>query len=121
MTTVLIVDDSPTDQHALSQALQKHGFDTLIASEGREAIAIAEREHPDVILMDIVMPGMNGFQATRHLSRNPATASIPIVIVTSKEQESDRIWAMRQGAVRYLRKPVTDNDLVAVVRDTTGS
>ena len=121
MTTVLIVDDSPTDQHVLSQALQRHGFDTLLASEGREAIAIAERERPDVILMDIVMPGMNGFQATRHLTRNPATASIPVVIVTTKEQETDRIWAMRQGAVRYLRKPVDDNDLVAAVRDTIGS
>jgi twitching motility two-component system response regulator PilH len=121
MTTVLIVDDSPTDQHVLSRALQKHGFETLLASEGREAIAIAERERPDVILMDIVMPGMNGFQATRQLTKNPATAAIPVVIVTTKEQETDRIWALRQGAVRYLRKPVADEELVAAVRDTIRS
>ncbi|GMW05370.1 MAG: response regulator [Gammaproteobacteria bacterium] len=116
MALVLIVDDSPTDQHVLSLALQRHGFETLVASEGREAITLAEREHPDVILMDIVMPGMNGFQATRQLTRNPATASIPVVIVTSKDQETDRIWGLRQGAVSYITKPVGDDDLVAAVR-----
>lgn len=115
MALVLIVDDSPTDRHVISQALQRHGFDTLVASEGREAISLAEREHPDVILMDIVMPGMNGFQATRSLTQNPATASIPVVIVTSKSQESDRIWALRQGAVSYITKPVGDDALVAAV------
>jgi twitching motility two-component system response regulator PilH len=77
---------------------------------------MAEREHPDVILMDIVMPGMNGFQATRHLTKNPATASIPVVIVTSKYQETDRIWGLRQGAVSYITKPVGDAELVAAVR-----
>ncbi len=121
MALVLIVDDSPTDQHVISQALQRHGFDTLVASEGKEAITLAEREHPDVILMDIVMPGMNGFQATRHLTKNPATASIPVVIVTSKNQETDRIWGLRQGAVSYITKPVGDEDLVAAVRATIKS
>ena len=121
MALVLIVDDSPTDQHVLSQALQRHGFDTLVASEGREAITLAEREHPDVILMDIVMPGMNGFQATRHLTKNPATSSIPVVIITSKDQETDRIWGLRQGAVSYITKPVGDDDLVAAVRATIKS
>ena len=116
MALVLIVDDSPTDQHVLSQALQRHGFETLVASEGTEAISLAEREHPDVILMDIVMPGMNGFQATRQLTRNPATASIPVVIVTSKNHETDRIWGLRQGAVSYITKPVGDDELVAAVR-----
>jgi len=116
MALVLIVDDSPTDQHVLSQALQRHGFETLVASEGKEAITLAEREHPDVILMDIVMPGMNGFQATRHLTRNPATSSIPVVILTSKHQETDRIWGFRQGAVSFITKPVDDDALVAAVR-----
>lgn len=116
MTLVLIVDDSPTDQHVISQVLQKHGFDTLVASEGEEAITLAERERPDVILMDIVMPGMNGFQATRRLSRNPATASIPVVIISSKQQETDRIWGLRQGAVSYITKPVGDDELIAAVR-----
>jgi twitching motility two-component system response regulator PilH len=116
MALVLIVDDSPTDQHVLSQTLRRHGFDTMVASEGGEAITLAEREHPDVILMDIVMPGMNGFQATRQLTNNPATASIPVVIVTSKNQETDRIWGLRQGAVSYITKPVGDDELVAAVR-----
>jgi twitching motility two-component system response regulator PilH len=121
MTVILIVDDSPTDQHVLSQALQRHGFDTLVASGGEEAIAMAERERPDVILMDIVMPGMNGFQATRQLTRNPATSGIPVVIVSTKDQETDRIWGLRQGAVRYIMKPVDEDDLVAVVRATCKS
>jgi len=121
MAVVLIVDDSPTDQHVLSLALQRHGFSTLVASDGAEAIAMAERERPDVILMDIVMPGMNGFQATRHLTRNPSTSSIPVVIVSSKDQETDRIWGLRQGAVRYIMKPVDEDDLVAAVRATVKS
>jgi twitching motility two-component system response regulator PilH len=116
MAKVLIVDDSPTDQHVLAQALQRHGFTTVLASEGKEAIALAESERPDVILMDIVMPGMNGFQATRHLTKNPATASIPVLIVTSKQQETDRVWGLRQGAVSYITKPVADDDLVAAVK-----
>ena len=117
MAVVLIVDDSPTDQHVLAQALQRHGFATLVARDGEEAIAMAERERPDLILMDIVMPGMNGFQATRHLTRNPATSSIPVVIVSTKDQETDRVWGLRQGAVRYIMKPVDEEDLVAAVRE----
>ena len=117
MALVLIADDSPTDQHILSRALEKYGFETLVAKDGEEAIRLAEQRAPDVILMDIVMPGMNGYQATRHLAQNPSTAAIPIVIVSTKTQEADRVWGLRQGAVRYLTKPVSDDDLVAAVRD----
>ena len=117
MSLVLIADDSPTDQHILSRALEKHGFETVLAKDGEEAIRLAEQRSPDVILMDIVMPGMNGYQATRHLAHNPATAGIPIVIVSTKTQEADRVWGLRQGAVRYLTKPVSDDELVAAVRD----
>ena len=117
MALVLIADDSPTDQHILARALEKHGYETLVAKDGDEAIRLASQRAPDVILMDIVMPGMNGFQATRHLAQNPATAAIPIVIVSTKTQEADRVWGLRQGAVRYLTKPVSDDDLVAAVRD----
>ena len=116
MALVLVVDDSPTDQHVISRALEKHGFETMVASDGEEAISIAETAQPDVILMDVVMPGMNGFQATRKLSRNPATSTIPVVMVTTKDQETDRIWGLRQGAVDYLMKPVGDDELVAAVR-----
>ncbi len=118
MALVLIVDDSPTEQHVLARALEKSGFETLVASDGAEAIALAEAKHPDVILMDIVMPGMNGYQATRQLAQNPATAAIPIVIVTTKKEEVDRIWGLRQGAVSYLSKPVRDAELIAAVQAT---
>ncbi len=116
MALVLIADDSPTDQHILSRALQQQGFETVMAEDGEEAIRLAEQRAPDVILMDIVMPGMNGYQATRRLAQNPATAAIPIVIVSTKKQEADRVWGLRQGAVSYLTKPVSDDDLVAAVR-----
>lgn len=120
MALVLIVDDSPTEQHVLTQVLEKNGFETLVASDGEEAISMAETSQPDLILMDVVMPGMNGFQATRQLSRNPDTSAIPVVMVTSKDQETDRIWGLRQGAVDYLMKPVKQDDLLAAVRARIG-
>ncbi len=117
MALVLIADDSPTDQHILARALESQGFDTVVARDGEEAIRLAGERAPDVILMDIVMPGMNGYQATRQLAQNPSTASIPIVIVSTKTQEADRVWGLRQGAVSYLTKPVSAEDLVAAVRE----
>jgi twitching motility two-component system response regulator PilH len=116
MALVLIADDSPTDQHVLSTVLQKHGFETVIASDGAQAIELAQQRTPDVILMDVVMPGINGYQATRRLAQNPSTASIPVVFVSTKSQETDRVWAMRQGAVSYLTKPVSDRELVEAVQ-----
>jgi len=113
MALVMIVDDSPTEVHVMRTALEKHGFDTVSAASGSECITLAKEMHPDLILMDIVMPDVNGFQATRALTRDPSTQSIPVVMVTTKSQESDRIWGMRQGAVDYLVKPVKASDLVA--------
>jgi twitching motility two-component system response regulator PilH len=95
MTTVLIIDDSPTELHLFQ--------------------SIARTARPDCILMDVVMPGMNGFQATRKLTRDPATSSIPVIMITSKDQETDKIWGMRQGAVEYLVKPIADKELVAKI------
>ena len=120
MALVLIVDDSPTEQHVLTQVLEKNGFETLVASDGEEAITVAANSQPDLILMDVVMPGMNGFQATRQLARNPDTSAIPVVMVTSKDQETDRIWGLRQGAVDYLMKPVKQDELLAAVRASIG-
>lgn len=117
MALVLIADDSPTDQHVLARALEKYGYETLAAKDGDEAIRLATQRAPDVILMDIVMPGMDGYKATRRLAQNPTTAAIPIVIVSTKAQETDRVWGLRLGAVSYLTKPVSDDDLVAAVRD----
>lgn len=116
MPLILIVDDSPTEVHVMQRALEKHGFRTAVAGDGAEGVRLAREIHPDLIFMDIVMPGMNGYQATRQLAQNPATAAIPVVIVSTKTQEADRVWGLRQGAVSYLTKPVTDVDLVSAVR-----
>ena len=115
MALVLVVDDSPTEQHIFCKELERHGYDTVVASDGEEAIKTAQQMRPDVIVMDVVMPGMNGFQATRRLSKNPVTASIPVVIVSAKGQETDRIWGLRQGASQYLVKPVESGELASAV------
>ena len=112
MALVLIVDDSPTEVHVMQKALEQHGFRTASASDGTEAIRKARELHPDLILMDIVMPGLNGFQATRQLANDPETRAIPVIMVTSKAQESDRVWGLRQGAVDYIVKPVVVEKLV---------
>jgi len=115
MAVVLIIDDSPTELHLFQNMLDKAGFDTLVADSGEEGIRQALTSRPDIILMDVVMPGMNGFQATRKLTRDPATSSIPVIMITTKDQETDKIWGMRQGAVEYLVKPISDRDLVAKI------
>ncbi len=120
MALVLIVDDSPTELHVFSQVLERGGHDTIIANDGEEAIQKAELETPDVILMDIVMPGMNGFQATRKLTQDPATANIPVIMITTKDQETDKIWGLRQGAARYLSKPVDDTDMLNAIDEVLG-
>ncbi|MBT8101391.1 MAG: response regulator [Gammaproteobacteria bacterium] len=115
MAVVLIIDDSPTELHLFQDMLEKAGFETLVADCGEEGLKAAKSARPDCILMDVVMPGMNGFQATRRLTRDPETAHIPIIIITAKDQETDKIWGMRQGAVEYVVKPVADTELVATI------
>ena len=112
MALVLIVDDSPTDVHVMQTALERSGFTTAAAADGGEAIRKARELRPDLILMDIVMPGVNGFQATRELANDPETRTIPVIMISSKSQESDRVWGLRQGAVDYLVKPVSAEQLV---------
>jgi len=116
MALVLIVDDSPTEQHIIANTLEKHGFETVVASDGAEAISVAQDKRPDVILMDVVMEGMDGFRATRELSKDPATAAIPVVMVTTKDQESDKFYGLKVGAVDYLTKPFADDELIAAVQ-----
>lgn len=113
---VLIVDDSPTERFFLTDLLRKQGYDVLTADSGELGIAVAKTEKPDLILMDVVMPGLNGFQATRQLSRNPETQAIPVILCTTKGQETDRVWGMRQGAVEYLVKPVVAQELLAKIK-----
>lgn len=117
MARVLIVDDSPTETYKMSSILSKHGFEVITAENGEDGVTVAKRELPDVVLMDIVMPGLNGFQATRQLSREPTTSKIPVIIVTTKDQETDRVWGQRQGARGYLTKPVDGRVLVQTIED----
>jgi twitching motility two-component system response regulator PilH len=109
---VLVVDDSPTERFYLVDILRKHGFETETAENGDEGISKARALHPDLILMDVVMPGINGFQVTRMLSKDAETKDIPVIICTSKGQETDRVWGMRQGATAYLVKPIVPEDLL---------
>jgi twitching motility two-component system response regulator PilH len=109
---ILIVDDSPTEVHVMRTALERHGYRTVSAADGAEGMRLARQMRPNLIFMDIVMPGINGFQATRQLHGDPETSSIPIVMVTSKNQQTDRIWGLRQGAVDYMVKPVSGAELV---------
>jgi twitching motility two-component system response regulator PilH len=118
--TVLIVDDSPTETTVFRNALVKAGFQVETASNGEEGVQAARKLHPDVILMDVIMPGLNGFQATRMLKKDPATAEIPVIVVTTKDQQTDRTWGLRQGAVDYLVKPVDPNELIARVKVVLG-
>ena len=115
MARILIVDDSPTECYKLREILEKHGHHVLEAANGADGVAMARSELPDLVLMDVVMPGLNGFQATRQLTRSLETKHIPVVIVTTKDQETDRVWGKRQGASGYLVKPVTEERLCAEI------
>ena len=112
---ILIVDDSPTERQYLNEILVKGGFDVMTSDSGEDALAKAKMLKPDLILMDVVMPGMNGFQATRAISRDLATKNIPVLICTTKGQETDRIWGLRQGAADYMVKPVNAGELLAKI------
>jgi len=114
--TILVVDDSPTERYFLTDLLRKNGFEIVAAETGEEGVAKAKLEKPDLILMDVVMPGLNGFQATRMLARDPATQRIPVIMCTTKSQETDRVWGLRQGAIDYLVKPIVAAELLAKVK-----
>ena len=121
MAHILIVDDSPTEVHVYRKILEKNGHQISVAENGEAGIEKAASEIPDLILMDVVMPGMNGFQATRQLSRDKKTASIPVIIITTKDQETDKVWGMRQGAKDYIVKPVREPELIERVNSALGS
>lgn len=112
---ILVVDDSPTERYFLSDILIKNGFSVSTAENGEEALLKVKADRPQLILMDVVMPGQNGFQVTRAISRNPDTQDVPIIICTSKGQETDRIWGLRQGARDYIVKPVDPQELLAKI------
>lgn len=112
MARILIVDDSPTDTRVFTTVLERNGHSVLSAGTAEDGIEAAKRELPDLVLMDVIMPGMNGFQATRALSRDPATQHIPVIIVSTKNMETDRVWGLRQGAKDYLVKPPSERALI---------
>lgn len=120
MTKILVVDDSPSEMMRFREILSRHGYEVISASNGVEGCDMAAKQLPDVVLMDVVMPEMNGFQATRKISRDKATAHIPIIIVSTKDQETDRVWGKRQGAKEYLTKPVDEEDLMRVIKSVVG-
>lgn len=114
--TILVVDDSPTEVHILKKILEKQGYSIIEAKDGKEGVEAAIRSHPDLILMDVVMPVLNGFQATRQLKNNEQTADIPVIMVTTKDQKTDINWGMRQGANEYLVKPVAPAELLTRIK-----
>ncbi|MES2090558.1 MAG: response regulator [Pseudomonadota bacterium] len=113
---ILLVDDSKTELHVLSDLLIKRGYKVRTAENGEEALRRLQEEKPDLILMDVVMPGQNGFQLTRAITRDPAFADVPVIICSSKNQETDRVWGMRQGASDYVVKPVNPEELLAKIK-----
>lgn len=121
MAQILLIEDSATDAHAYSSVLRSNGHEVLNASSGEEGMALAHKHSPDLIIMDIVMPGVNGFQATRELSRAVETSAIPIIMMSTKDQETDRIWGLRQGAFDYLVKPVKKRQLLQCVESALAS
>lgn len=112
---ILVVDDSPTERYFLTDILIKNGFSVSTAENGEEALLKVKADKPQLILMDVVMPGQNGFQITRAISRDPETEDVPIIICTSKGQETDRIWGLRQGARDYIVKPIDPQELLAKI------
>ena len=116
MAHILVVDDSPTERHFISKLLEQNGHKVSTADCGEVGVKVAKDIHPDLILMDIVMPGMNGFQATRQITQAPETAKIPVVMVSTKSQQTDKVWATRQGAKGYLVKPVNSEMLINSIK-----
>ena len=117
MPKILIVDDSPAQRHSLRQMVEQAGHEALVAESGEQALELAALEHPAVILMDIVMPGMSGYQATRKLGRSDTTRHIPVIFVSSRDGEADREWGLRQGAREYVTKPVNPARLLNAISE----
>ena len=115
MARILIVDDSPSQLMGMKRIVEKLGHEAVTAEDGAAGVEAAKANLPDLILMDVVMPNLNGFQATRAISKEATTANIPVVLVTTKDQETDKVWGMRQGAKAYITKPFTENQLVEVI------
>ena len=120
MARILIVDDSPSQLMGIRRIVEKLGHEALTAEDGAAGVEAAKRELPDLILMDVVMPNLNGFQATCSITREATTKHIPIVLVTTKDQDTDRVWGMRQGAKAYITKPFSESELADMIQQMLG-
>jgi twitching motility two-component system response regulator PilH len=117
MALILVVEDSPTQTYSLKKLLTRHKHDVITAVDGEEGVELARIILPDLILMDILLPKVNGFQATRVLSRDANTSHIPIVVISNKTMETDVVWGKRQGAKRYFTKPIDEKELMEAIND----
>lgn len=117
MAHILVVDDSPSQLLGLRRVVEKLGHQCSTAEDGAAGVELAKSLQPDLILMDVVMPNLNGFQATRSITREETTKHIPVVLVTTKDQDTDRMWGMRQGARAYITKPFSEKELAEVVTE----
>jgi twitching motility two-component system response regulator PilH len=113
---ILVVDDSKTELHHLSDMLGRRGFAVRTAENGEQAFLRLAEDKPDLILMDVVMPGQNGFQLTRAITRDPRFAGVPVIMCTSKNQETDKVWGLRQGARDYIVKPINGDELLTKIK-----
>ena len=120
MARILIVDDSPSQLMGIRRIVEKLGHEALTAEDGAAGVEVAKREIPDLILMDVVMQNLTGFQATRSITREPTTSHIPVILVTTKDQDTDRVWGMRQGAKAYITKPFGETELADVIQEWLG-
>ena len=119
MGTILVVEDTLSEMELMNHYLRESGYSVINAVSAKEAFTLAIEKKPDVILTDIVMPGMSGFELCRNLKKHPATENVPIVICTSKNQEIDRLWGMKQGADAYITKPFTREQLIRAIKSVT--
>lgn len=117
MANILIIDDSPTDVRVFTTLLERAGHHVVAVSTAEEGIERVRADLPGLVIMDVIMPGMNGFQATRTLTRDPATSAVPIVMITTKSMETDRVWGLRQGARAFITKPVNEKELLACINE----
>ncbi len=120
MARILVIEDSPTETAVMVQMLERNGHQVATSGSAEDGIASCKRDKPDLVLMDVILPGMNGFQATRALSRDAETSHIPVMIVSTKGQDTDRVWGMRQGAKDYIVKPPRESELIARINALIG-
>lgn len=121
MARILLIEDSPTESAVMTQLLERNGHQVLTSGSAEDGIEACRRERPDLVLMDVVLPGMNGFQATRALSRDAETKTIPVLIVSTKGMDTDRAWGLRQGAKDYIVKPPREDELISRINELLGA